>query len=75
MRLFDYLGAFYFWIYLVFITKIRNRKSPTFTDIRRGKDRYQNGDLIDLQAYYLKLKIIGFTVSMIILHLIVKSGI
>ncbi|MTI41084.1 hypothetical protein [Fulvivirga lutimaris] len=75
MYIFDYLGAFYFWIWLKLISLFRNKSSPTFKDIIEGKNRYNEGDPVDAGAYGLKLKMIGVAVTMVILHLIVKSGI
>ncbi len=71
----SYLGAFYFWIYLIILNKIRNKKIPTFSDIRQGKGRYNEGDVMDMTAYQLQLKIIGFVITMLILHITIKSGI
>ena len=75
MYLFDYLGAFYFWIAISIIRVIRAQEPPTFKDILSGKNKYNFNDPIDKGAYGIKLKMIGFIVTGIILHLIVKSGI
>jgi hypothetical protein len=75
MYFFDYLGAFYYWIYLVTISKIRYKDAPSFSDIRKGTGRYNEGDIVDMGAYGLKLKMIGVSVTMLICWIIVKSGI
>lgn len=75
MYLFDYLGAFYFWIWLKILSLFQTKKTPTFKDILNGKGRHNEGDTVDAGAYGLKLKIIGVIITMAILHLIVKSGI
>ena len=75
MYLFNYLGAFYYWVWLNLWNSIRTKKRPTFKEILEGKDRYQEGDIVDMNAYGMKLKFIGFGITMVILHLIVKSGI
>lgn len=75
MYLFDYLGAFYYWVFLVIRSKIRRRKAPAFSDIREGKGKYIKGNIVDKGAYGLKLKTIGVIITMLILHLIVKYGI
>ncbi len=75
MYLFDYLGAVYYWLYLTILRKVQNKESPSFADIREGKGRYNEGDVVDQSAYGMKLKIIGVIVTMIILHLIVRPGI
>jgi len=75
MYFFDYLGAFYYWIYLVAVSKIRNRKPPTFAEIREGKGMYEEDDFVDMNAYGFKLKVIGGIVTVLICWAIVKSGI
>jgi hypothetical protein len=74
MYLFDYLGAIYYWIYLAAISKIRDRDAPKFSEIREGTGRYNKGDIVDMGAYGLKLKMIGVSVTMLICWIIVKSG-
>ena len=75
MHFFDYLGAFYYWIYLVAINKISDKEAPKYSDIREGTGRYNEGDIVDMGAYGLKLKMIGVSVTMLICWIIVKSGI
>lgn len=74
MPLFDYLGAFYFWIFLVVKSKIQNNKPPTFREIKNGKGRYNKNNLVDFAAYGLKLKVIGISVSMFFIYFILKMG-
>ncbi len=57
MYLFDYLGAFYYWVFLVLMSKIRNRNAPTFSDIREGKAKYTKGNTVDKGAYGLAISV------------------
>ena len=72
MFLFDHLGAFYFWCYKVAINKIKGKEIPTMKDILSGKGMYNEGDIVDLGAYGLKLKFIGAVITGVIIHLLTK---
>ncbi len=68
MYLFEYVGAVFLWIFeSVFYTK-----KPAFKDVLTGKERYSKGDLVDRSAYGIKLKFIGFVVTMVIVSLLAK---
>ncbi|MBD8489769.1 hypothetical protein IFO69_13510 [Echinicola sp. CAU 1574] len=75
MGLWDYLGAFYYWVYLAVLSKIQGKSTPAYKDIRLGKGKYNKGEVTDRVAYGLKLKTIGLIVTMLIISIIVKSGI
>jgi hypothetical protein len=72
MYLFDYIGGFYFWCYLATINRLRRKNIPTLKDVRTGKNMYAIGDIVDSGVYFLKLKFIGFVVTMFICYLLTK---
>ncbi|RED92995.1 hypothetical protein C7460_12719 [Marinoscillum furvescens DSM 4134] len=72
MYFFDYLGAFYFWVWLNIWNSVNDTKRPTFKEVLEGKDRHQEGDIVDLHAYGLKLKFIGGVVTMVIVSILAK---
>ena len=75
MYLFDHLGVFYYWVYLNVANRIRKKPIPTMSDIIKGEGKYQEGDIVDQQAYGLNFKILGVVVTLIIVRLIMYSGI
>lgn len=72
MYIFDYLGAVYMWCFLALKYKIKRKQLPKFDEILSGKDRYNEDDVVDMHAYGLNLKIIGFSVTMIICYFLTK---
>ena len=64
---FEYLGAIFLWMFeLVFY-----KKKPSFKDVLTGKERFNEGELVDISAYGMKLKVIGFILTMVIVSLLV----
>jgi len=72
MYFFDYLGAFYFWVWLNIWNSVNDTKRPTFKEVLEGKNRCQKGDIVDQSAYGLKLKFIGVVITMIIVSILTK---
>lgn len=72
MFLFEYLGAFYRWVFLVLITFFTGREKPSFEAVLRP-----NPELPPTESAPTGFMntFIGLVVTIIIVHLIVKSGI
>ena len=69
MYLFDYLGAVYFWLYLLALSIIKGKSWPSFSEVVSGKGRHDEESFVDLNAYGLKLKIVGVVVTGILLKI------
>lgn len=60
MYFFEYVGAFFYWIFLTLLNRARGRTVHSLSDIAKGKDQYEPDDQFDFQCYMVKLKVIGF---------------
>lgn len=65
---FEYLGALFLWMFELTFYK----KKPSFKDVLKGKERFNDGDLVDMGAYGMKLKVIGLIVTVMIISLLAK---
>ncbi len=70
--LFDFLGAFYLWCYFFVVNGLTKKRRLSFDEILTGKNRYASGDKVDRGAYFLKLKVIGFIVTMILCGILTR---
>ncbi|PKV66555.1 hypothetical protein BD749_1684 [Pontibacter ramchanderi] len=60
MYFFEYIGAFFYWIFLALLDWIRGKEIYSLSDIAKGRDQYDPGDQFNFQCYMVKLKVIGF---------------
>jgi hypothetical protein len=70
MYLFEYLGAFYKWIYFSFFNPIIGKKTVPFKQILAPLE--ESGDIVERLAGGLSNKLIGFIVTMIICSILVR---
>jgi hypothetical protein len=68
MYFFEYMGAFYVWLFRIFISKISGVESPTFSDILAPKE--EEIEMVDLMSTGLKHKFIGAFITMFICYLL-----
>ena len=72
MLFFDYLGGLLYWCYLATVNRLQGKHIPTIKDVQTGRNLHDEGDVVDLSAYFLKLKVIGLVVTVFICHMLTK---
>ena len=70
MYLFEYLGAFYKWLFFSLLSYLLGKERPVFRNMLHPLD--ENTDVMDSLAGGASNKIIGFIVTMIICSILVK---
>lgn len=70
MYLFEFLGAFYKWIFFRIINPILGKEVPSIKQILSPLD--DNEEIVDILARGLSNKIVGFIITMIICSILVR---
>lgn len=70
MYLFEYLGAFYKWVFWSLVNPLLGKKAPSFKQILNPLE--DSTDLVDISAGGLNNKIVGLIVTILICHLLTR---
>ena len=70
MYLFEYLGAFYKWVFFSLMNPLFGKKVPMFREILAPP--VEGKEIVDSAAGGLSNKVIGFIVTMIICSILVR---
>lgn len=72
MFLFEYLGAFYKWLFLWVVNLFYKKSSPSFDRILHPEIDENTGEIFDILSNGLSNKVVGFIVTMILCSILVK---